>query len=236
MNTGFNFDSYMRGGCVVESGDILRGPPRRVKVSVGDPNDIRYFCCCWPRGPSYTKVAGFRFDQYKSEAPLQEYTSLDSLMYMDSMAFLEYWAPGENIVKVSVTQRRGKKIVLFGSLATFLDEMQNKHADKFILHVTETKFKIVTKDPTPSGGEVTPHAPEKLDQQEQGPGMDSKFKCKDPVRSEYLTSLFNSFKKNKEPVTAPKVNYSFSKEAPSVRYQQSSTSRPLRSRSRGQRV
>ena len=241
MNTGFNFDSYMRGGCVVETGNNLRGPPRRVKVSVGDPNETRVICCCWPRGPSFTKVAGFRFDQYKSEATLQEYTSLESLMYMDSMAFLEYWAPGENIVKVSVTQRCGKKIVLFGRLSTFLDEMRDRQADKFVLLVTETKFNIVTKDRSALGCEVTSDAPKNLMQQEeQDKVMYSKCEREDPVNSDYMTSLFNSFKKTKvEPVNTPQVNYSFGK-LTSAPKQQSTASRPLRCRNnlntRGKRV
>ncbi|MPC79433.1 hypothetical protein E2C01_073961 [Portunus trituberculatus] len=202
MNIGYSFNSYIRGRCVVENGNILRGPPRRVKVSVGDPNDTRMCCCCWPRGPRFNKVAGFRFDHHKNYATLQKYASLESAMFMDGMAFMEYWAPGERVVK-----------------------MRDRQSDKFLLQVTETSFSIVTKDRPASGGEE-PTAPEKIIQKApKDKGVYSKFgPDEDKVNSNNMISLSNSFKKSTEEPS----NCSLCKEVPAARKQQSSASRAAR--------
>ncbi|MPC69414.1 hypothetical protein E2C01_063638 [Portunus trituberculatus] len=220
MNAVYSFNSYIRGRCVVEKGDILRGSPRRVKVSVGDPNDTRMCCCCWPRGPRFKKVAGFRFDHSQNDATLQKATSFESVMFMDGMAFLEYWAPGKKAVKVSVTQRRGKKFVLFGRLSTFLNQMRDRESEKFLLHVTETSFSIVTKDRSASGGEES-NTPEKIIQKApKDNGVYSKLGLV-KVNSDSMTSLFSSLKKNTEEPSKS----SLCKEAPAARKQQSSASR-----------
>ncbi|MPC68246.1 hypothetical protein E2C01_062444 [Portunus trituberculatus] len=146
MNTGYSFNSYIRGWCVVENVDILRGPPIRVKVSVRDPNDTCMFCCCLPREPQFTKVAGFRFDYHKHEATLKKYTSLESVMFMDGMAFLEYWAPRERAVKVSLMQRRGKNLDLMKIKINARNSVTTDYKP-------ELDFKVLASQPPPPGPE-----------------------------------------------------------------------------------
>ncbi|XP_063875837.1 glutamic acid-rich protein-like [Scylla paramamosain] len=251
MNGQRNFEKYIRGVCVVENGDILRGPPRKVKVSLHhlDAPAPRWCCCCWPRTPSCDKVAKFKFNKQKSEASLQKYTSVETAMYMNGMVFQEYWKPGKAAVKVSVTQRRGKKLVLFARLTTFLDEMRDREAEQFVLYVTETGFKIVTREKTASGGEET-HAPQKKTKhasRQKG----KREHCEKKEKIDYMTSLLTSFKEKKEepaqiltrpevvklppviPMLAVQTNNltasrcsPFHKEAPAAREQHTTASRP----------
>ncbi|XP_063856864.1 myb-like protein X [Scylla paramamosain] len=205
-----SFNNYMRGVCVVENGDILHGPPRRVKVSVQDPNATTLWCCCWPRGPRFNKVAGFRFNHEKIEAGVHKYTSLESAMYMDGMVFREYWTPGEAAVKVSVKQRRGKKVVLYSRLATFLDEMRDREADKFVLYVTETSFKIIKKERTSSEGEQAVSPKKEISEASEKKGVyDKRGDDEMNVKTNYMTSLLSSFKeKGNEPkkiLTSPEI-------------------------------
>ncbi len=247
MDGGRSFSTFMRGECVVENGDILRGPPRTVKVSVGDPDAKSFFCCCWPRGPRFTKVAKFFFKPHKEEPSLQKYTSLETVMYMDGMVFREYWTPGKTAVKVSIKQRRGKKVVLFGRLATFLQEMENRNSEKFVLYVTETSFKIIQKDRAASGGDETDAAEKQKNKPLQENDKYERAKRGDDenqVKIDYATSLFNSFKKKDKPVnmiTTPEIvklppvipmqtkNVRlFNKDAPAARQQQRSAPRTVR--------
>ncbi|XP_063881565.1 enolase-phosphatase E1-like [Scylla paramamosain] len=239
-----SFNTYMRGECVVENGDILRGPPRTVKVSMGDPDAKSFFCCCWPRGPRFTKVAKFFFKPHKEEPSLQKYTSLETVMYMDGMVFREYWTPGKMAVKVSIKQRRGKKVVLFGRLATFLQEMENRNSEKFVLYVTETSFKIIQKDRPAPGGDDTDAAEKQKNKPLQECECAKRGDDENEVKIDYATSLFNSFKKKDKPVniiTAPEIVKlppvipmqtknvrSFNKDAPAAHQQQRSAPRTVR--------
>ncbi|XP_063885559.1 eukaryotic translation initiation factor 5B-like [Scylla paramamosain] len=254
MNGQRNFEKYIRGVCVVENGDILRGPPRKVKVSLHhlDAPAPRWCCCCWPRTPSCDKVAKFKFNKQKSEASLQKYTSLETAIYMNGMVFQEYWKPGKAAVKVSVTQRRGKKLVLFARLTTFLDEMRDRETEQFVLYVTVSGFRIITKDKTASGGEEK-RAPQKKTRHasRQKGECDKSEHYEKKEKIDYMTSLLTSFKEKKEepaqiltcpevvklppviPMLAVQTNNltasrcsPFHKEAPAAREQHATASRP----------
>lgn len=215
MSDAHAFSPVLRGECVVETGAVLRGPPKTVKVTVGYPDGaMTYFCGCWPRGPRFCKVAKFVFKRQKKDSSLQtsSYTSLETVMKVEGMAFKESYRPGKAAVKVSIKQRRGKKVVLYRRLTTFLHELQNREAENFVLYVTETGFKIITKDPVvpvshleDSGGEQT-DAPET--QTSKPLEENFKFKYVNQAKIDYMTSLRNSFKGNKEYVnftTTPEI-------------------------------
>lgn len=86
------FSEVLHGVCVVESGDVLHGHPRRVKVWglwADVPGSMQYFRCCWPRGPRFDEVTKFYFiKRQKTESTLQQqHTSLEAEMAMMGMAF-----------------------------------------------------------------------------------------------------------------------------------------------------
>lgn len=105
-------------------------------------------------------------------------------------------------MKVSIKQRRGKKVVLFGSLTTFLHQLENRKTEKFVLYVTETGFKIIQKDRVvllnnlePSGAEQT-DAPQK---QTNKPLKENfRFKHANEAKINYINLLRNSFQGYKE--------------------------------------
>ncbi|MPC67325.1 hypothetical protein E2C01_061499 [Portunus trituberculatus] len=176
---------HMLGLCVVETGDILRGPPRKVKVSLHDPYATPICCCCM-RNRSYNKLAKFTFKKHKQEPALQKYTSLETTMNVYRMAFEAHWKSSAMVLKVSVTQRRGRKVVIFGRIERLLHEMQHREADEFVLYVTETNFRIITKDHAPA-------VDEKTEEDTKITTTENKISV-NKEETDYMISLRNAFK------------------------------------------
>ena len=152
MNTALK--DRMQCVCVVEVGDELLEPPKRVKLSVQTPL-LPAWCSWLPQlAPCYKQVAKFTFSSTKSGTSCKTYTSMPLSMKVSSMQLAHAKFPS-GLVKVSVKRRGRGKIVVFIPLKEFLNEMktEDEEADKLVLHVSCNDSRIErTRDlPHPGG-------------------------------------------------------------------------------------
>ena len=120
--------------CVMEIGESLHEPPRRVTLSVQTPAPA--WCCGLPI-TYFKQTATFTFNNKEQGTSRQSYTSLPLILNVYRLKRAHTWSPSA-LVKVSLMQRRREKIEFFIPVQYFLNHMEtnNDKADELVLRVS----------------------------------------------------------------------------------------------------